>query len=117
MIFYVQIFQLARVQYGRIDYSTIGDRIQVWEINTNPECLSGNQQAKFRAATSLGSVVKIAEECGYFFTIDDLQAAFEEEEAYELIDRLQGTSLTVTTVGAVSAEPIGATIQGNCTPE
>jgi len=34
-----EIFQIARINYGRIDYSFIGDRIQVWEINTNPTLL------------------------------------------------------------------------------
>lgn len=29
-------FEIARVDYGRIDYSVVGDRIVVWEINTNP---------------------------------------------------------------------------------
>lgn len=31
-----KIFDLAHLQYGRIDYGMKGDRIQVWEINTNP---------------------------------------------------------------------------------
>lgn len=31
-----EIFKLARIQYGRIDYSFSGDLMQVWEINTNP---------------------------------------------------------------------------------
>lgn len=31
-----EIFALAGVEYGRIDYSLIGDQPQVWEINTNP---------------------------------------------------------------------------------
>lgn len=31
-----QIFELARVDYGRIDYSLAAERIIVWEINTNP---------------------------------------------------------------------------------
>jgi hypothetical protein len=32
-----EIFALARVDYGRIDYSFDADgRMQVWEINTNP---------------------------------------------------------------------------------
>ncbi len=30
------IFRRARIDYGRIDYSMLGDRLQVWEINTNP---------------------------------------------------------------------------------
>jgi hypothetical protein len=31
-----EIFALARIDYGRIDYSFRKGRIQVWEINTNP---------------------------------------------------------------------------------
>ena len=34
-----EVFQLARIQYGRIDYSFLGDKMQVWEINTNPMSL------------------------------------------------------------------------------
>ncbi len=30
------IFDMARVDYGRIDYSILDGRVQVWEINTNP---------------------------------------------------------------------------------
>lgn len=32
----VRIFELAQVQYGRIDYSLKDGQLQVWEINTNP---------------------------------------------------------------------------------
>jgi hypothetical protein len=31
-----QVFQLAGINYGRIDYSLLDGRMQVWEINTNP---------------------------------------------------------------------------------
>lgn len=34
-----EIFRLARVNYGRIDYSLINGVLQVWEINTNPQIL------------------------------------------------------------------------------
>lgn len=30
------IFEIAGIDYGRIDYSFYGDRLHVWEINTNP---------------------------------------------------------------------------------
>ncbi len=33
----MNVFRLARIDYGRIDYSVHRDRIAVWEINTNPE--------------------------------------------------------------------------------
>jgi hypothetical protein len=31
-----EIFDLARLDYGRIDYSYVADKIRVWEINTHP---------------------------------------------------------------------------------
>ena len=31
-----RIFRRAGIDYGRIDYSMAGDKLQVWEINTNP---------------------------------------------------------------------------------
>lgn len=32
----MRIFQLANIEYGRIDYGLLEGEIQVWEINTNP---------------------------------------------------------------------------------
>lgn len=37
-----EIFRLANIQYGRIDYSLLNGAIQVWEINTNPAGLQAN---------------------------------------------------------------------------
>ena len=34
-----EFFKLARIDYGKIDYSILGDRLQVWEINTNPHII------------------------------------------------------------------------------
>jgi hypothetical protein len=36
-----EIFRLARIDYGKIDYAILGDRLQVWEINTNPSIFLG----------------------------------------------------------------------------
>lgn len=36
----LEIFEMANVQYGRIDYALKDGRIQVWEINDNPQCNS-----------------------------------------------------------------------------
>ncbi len=36
-----EIFRLARIDYGRVDYCWLGDRPQVWGIDTNPELLPG----------------------------------------------------------------------------
>ncbi len=46
-----QIFDLAKIQYGRIDYGMLGDRPQVWEINTNPILLQ--TRAEYEAQTPL----------------------------------------------------------------
>ncbi len=32
----MEIFKLSGIEYGRIDYSLMGNKLQVWEINTNP---------------------------------------------------------------------------------
>lgn len=34
-----RIFELARIDYGRVDYGLADGRVQVWEINTNPMIL------------------------------------------------------------------------------
>ncbi len=31
-----KIAQVARINYGRIDYAVLNDEVQIWEINTNP---------------------------------------------------------------------------------
>ncbi|HUG12460.1 MAG TPA: hypothetical protein VMM36_15690, partial [Opitutaceae bacterium] len=36
----LEIFDMAGLQYGRIDYALKDGRIQVWEINDNPQCNS-----------------------------------------------------------------------------
>jgi len=33
-----EMFKLANIDYGRIDYAILDGKIQVWEINTNPHC-------------------------------------------------------------------------------
>jgi len=52
------IFQMARIDYGRIDYSLYKGRIQVWEINTNPSVLTSNsleiEQRRIVAETFAG---------------------------------------------------------------
>ncbi len=35
-----EIFEIAGIEYGRIDYGIMGNRIQVFEINTNPSILA-----------------------------------------------------------------------------
>jgi hypothetical protein len=31
-----RVFEIAKMGYGRIDYSMVGDQVQIWEINSNP---------------------------------------------------------------------------------
>jgi hypothetical protein len=37
------VFDIARIEYGRIDYSMVGERMEVWEINTNPVSIRQDQ--------------------------------------------------------------------------
>ncbi len=41
-----EIFRLARIDYGKIDYAMLGDRLQVWEINTNPRFVRSTAPAQ-----------------------------------------------------------------------
>lgn len=40
----MEIFQEARIDYGRIDYGILDGQIQVWEINTNPVLLQRRRE-------------------------------------------------------------------------
>ncbi len=47
----LRLFELARIEYGRIDYSLLDGRIQAWEINTNPMLpWHGNREETARLA-------------------------------------------------------------------
>jgi hypothetical protein len=48
-----QIFDLAKIQYGRIDYSMLGDKPQVWEINTNPILLKSRAAYEAEAPSEI----------------------------------------------------------------
>lgn len=39
-----QVFDLANIQYGRIDYSMLDGHPQIWEINTNPVLLKSRAE-------------------------------------------------------------------------
>lgn len=64
------IFEKAGIDYGRIDYSFAGDRIQVWEINDNPMYVGRNPARLSR--------VKKAE--GFMRAFDVLEARLEAGE-------------------------------------
>ena len=56
-----RIFEIANVDYGRIDYSFLGDSIQVWEINTNPTYLSRTSADPARLALGIQVAETLAE--------------------------------------------------------
>lgn len=35
-----ELFRLARIEWGRVDYAVLDGELQIWEINTNPTLLS-----------------------------------------------------------------------------
>ena len=69
-----EIFRLTRIDYGKIDYSMLGDRLQVWEINTNPNLFPRADFDVF-ASTDLADVERKAELSQY---AEHLAAAFAE---------------------------------------
>ena len=50
------IFALAGIEYGRIDYAMRGDAIEVWEINLNPTIGRGRRPSKGKIPASLQAV-------------------------------------------------------------
>jgi hypothetical protein len=42
-------FEQAAIEHGRIDYSFVGDRIQIWEINDNPQFVGPNPSQRSNA--------------------------------------------------------------------
>jgi hypothetical protein len=40
----LEIFNVAHLEYGRCDYSVINDRLQVWEINSNPIIMRAREE-------------------------------------------------------------------------
>ena len=59
-----EIFALANIQYGRIDYGVFNGRIQTWEINTNPHLIPREPDHPMRlpavnhAATALNAAFR-----------------------------------------------------------
>jgi len=60
-----QIFDLAHVDYGRIDYSIKNGRVQTWEINLNPTIGRGLRPSTMKLAADVDAVR--AEGRKYFF--------------------------------------------------
>lgn len=57
-----EIFDLAHIEYGRIDYGLLHGQLQVWEINTNPTILPAPETtAPERLPNQARSAARIAE--------------------------------------------------------
>jgi hypothetical protein len=56
-----EIFKLAAVEYGRMDYGLHNGRVQVWEINTNPTVVPKREKVNpLRLASQSASAGRIA---------------------------------------------------------
>jgi hypothetical protein len=54
-----EIFRIANISYGRIDYSLLNGKLQIWEINTNPLPASFTEVIPQRRAAHLRFVEQI----------------------------------------------------------
>ncbi|MEX0807882.1 MAG: hypothetical protein WD044_04055 [Dongiaceae bacterium] len=49
----MRVFDMANIEYGRIDYGIIDGRVQIFEINSNPTMIGRNSGAALRSDDSL----------------------------------------------------------------
>jgi len=59
----MRAFEITDIDYGRADYGIVGGKVQVWEINTNPDLPMGNVKTApplRRAATAISKTNRIA---------------------------------------------------------
>ena len=84
-----RVFEIARIEYGRIDYAIRNNRLQVWEINSAPsfgqsakrrsQARENERKARFQARmTFLGSICE---------TLDSLDASVESGQTAIEFDR------------------------------
>ncbi len=71
------IFEIARVEYGRIDYSLKDGVIRTWEINTSPTIGAGNRSSSATIPQELQPLRQAAKD--HFYR--RFQAAFEAVDA------------------------------------
>lgn len=60
-----RIFQIARTDYGRIDYSLKDGRVQAWEINLNPQIGRGRGASRGRVPSELDAIRTETKNCFY----------------------------------------------------
>ena len=49
-----QVYELAQIEYGRIDYGLANGKIQVFEINTHPMLLNHKKKVPIRSTGAYG---------------------------------------------------------------
>ena len=59
----LKIFELAQVEYGRMDYSIKNGRVQTWEINLNPTICRGLRPSTMKLAPEVDAVRARSREC------------------------------------------------------
>jgi hypothetical protein len=57
-----EIFRIAGVTYGRIDYAVKNGRIQAWEINLHPTIGRGRTGSKYKAPTGVAAIHAVTKE-------------------------------------------------------
>ncbi|MFL6247933.1 MAG: hypothetical protein ACJ74H_18060 [Thermoanaerobaculia bacterium] len=57
-----EIFAIAGVDYGRIDYSMKNGRVQTWEINLHPTIGRGREGSKYKAPTGVAATHAITKD-------------------------------------------------------
>lgn len=82
------IFDTARIEYGRIDYSLVGGEIVVWEINTNPtvfyprgESTTAERQLTFARGFNEAFAAIDPREFGASISLEGIPASIRSEAA------------------------------------
>jgi len=75
----IEIFDLAGIEYGRIDYTVVRDRIQVFEINTNPMLVPPVSELEPRRWPSQAQSAILM-----LNALEDLASGFPEPDAHEI---------------------------------
>lgn len=68
-----EIFELAGIEYGRIDYGILNGRPQVWEINTNPTVTGNHPSAPKRRQVRIKFIEQITA------AFEEINSRFETE--------------------------------------
>jgi hypothetical protein len=79
-----EIFELAHVEYGRIDYAMKDGRLQTWEINLNPTIGRGLRMSSGRVPPEIDAIRKVGKE--HFYrrfreAWEDVDLAVDQEPA------------------------------------